>query len=471
MGRLFWKIFLWFWLAMILMTFGIAWGMAQLLQSADERYSIKPLNRIAVPQVTAVATVLEYGGESAAKALVEEITGFSPLQILVIDEQGRELLGRSLPKMPVLNPENKTGEMVGALPSARFEVITDRIVDSPEGSRYRVTAGIPAKHKAAIPLRRALPFGMLRPFNRDPWFFYLRLGMAVLVSGLVCFWLAWYLATPVKRLREASRRLSEGDLDARVANAIGRRRDEIADLGQDFDWMAERLQALIASQKQLISDISHELRSPLARLQVAVGLTRKKVGDRAGQELARIEREVDRLDDLVGQILTLARLEVSKPDVCEDYIDLTEFFETIVEDAEYEAVNRGCHVCLTSRVSCTLKVNTELLRRAVENIIRNAVRYTQKETMVEVDLRIDPERKGWVGISVCDCGPGVKEHLLPKLFEPFVRLADARDRGSGGHGLGLAIAKRAIVQHGGQVFAYNREGKGLCVEMRLPIEQ
>ncbi|MEW8027715.1 MAG: ATP-binding protein [Candidatus Thiodiazotropha sp.] len=432
------------------MTLGIAWGMAQFLQSADERFSAKPLNRIAMTQIVAVATVLKYRGEPETKVILEELAGVSPLKILVIDNQGLELLGRPLP-----GDRELTSDL-------------QRIVDAPDGSRYRVTAQAPFRSGVSRPVWRALPIGL---FNRDPWLFYLRLGIAVVVSGVVCFWLAWYLAKPVRRLREASRRLSEGDLDIRVAQAMGRRRDEIADLGKDFDWMAERLQALIASQKQLLNDISHELRSPLARLQVAVGLTRKKIGSQVVEEMDRIEREIDRMDDLVGQVLTLARLEVRQPDVGEDYIDLVEFLKTILEDVEYEAANQGRHVRFVTRASGTLKVNAELLRRAMENIIRNAVRYTSNGTLVEVDLDVDPpERAGWIRISVCDRGPGVEEDQLDRIFEPFARISDARDRTSGGYGLGLAIAKRAIIHHGGQVSAYNREGHGLCVEIVLPME-
>lgn len=463
MGRLFWKIFLWFWLTMILMTLGIAWGMAQFFQ--QERDSTeRPLSKFAMFQVVAVTSVLEHGGESAAKVLLQEMADNSPLQILVIDVQGRELLGRSV--SGVLATRRRG-------PVDRHDIpapVAERTVTSSAGHHYRVMAMLPEMRRALAPLRHGAPFGLLRPLHRAPRVFLIRFGIAVLVSGLVCFWLAWYLASPVRRLREANRRLSEGELDVRVGKAMGRRRDEIADLGQDFDHMAERLQALILTQKQLLSDVSHELRSPLARLQVALGLARKKIGQQAERELDRIEREADRLDELVGQVLTLARLEVLEPDVLEDYVDITGLLETIVEDAEFEAVNGNRHVQLSSESSWTLKANTELLCRALENIIRNAICYTAKDTQIDVNVKDSIEHKGWISISVCDRGIGIPEKKLPVLFEPFVRLSEARDRSSGGYGLGLAIAKRAIRLHGGQVSAYNRDGGGLCVVVQLPLK-
>ena len=462
MGRLFWKIFFWFWLTMILITLGIAWGIAQYFQQAgtpSDRPFVKPI----LLQITAVTAVLEHSGKSAAKVLIQEIADSSRLQIFVIDEQGGELLGRTITRS--MNTNHRRQEDDTEID--RF--VTERTVISPTGHHYRVMAKLPDIRRALAPLHRSTPFGMMRPFHRDPWLLSIRLGIAILLSGLVCFWLAWYLANPVRRLREANRRLSEGELDVRVGSTMGRRRDEIADLGRDFDRMAERLQALILTQKQLLSDVSHELRSPLARLQVALGLARKKIGKYAEKDLDRIEQEANRLDDLVGQVLTLARLEVLEPDVLEDYVDITELLKTIIEAAEFEAVVSNRHIQLTSKTSCTVKANAELLRRALENIIRNAVHYTEEKTIVEVSIRDSIEQKNWIDISVCDHGVGIPEEKLPILFEPFVRLSEARERSSGGYGLGLAIAERAIRLHGGHVSASNRTGGGLCVYVQLPL--
>ena len=463
MGRLFWKIFFWFWLTMILITIGIAWGMAQYFQQAGTP-SHRPFVRSVLLQITAVTAVLEHSGKSAAKVLLQEIADSSRLQIFVIDEQDAELLGRTVTRS--MNSKHRRQE--NATEIDRF--VTERTAVSPTGHHYRVMAKLPGTRGALAPLHRSTPFGLMGPFHRDPWLFSIRLGIAVLLSGLVCFWLAWYLTNPVRRLREANRRLSEGELDVRVGSTMGRRRDEIADLGRDFDRMAERLQALILTQKQLLNDVSHELRSPLARLQVALGLARKKTGTYAAEkDLDRIEQEANRLDDLVGQILTLARLEVIEPNLLEDYVDITELLKTITEAVEFEVVDSKRYIQLTSKTSCTVKASAELLRRALENIIRNAVHYTEEKTIVEVSIRDSIEQKNWIDISVCDHGVGIPEEKLPILFEPFVRLSEARERSSGGYGLGLAIAERAIRLHGGHVSASNRDGGGLCVFVQLPL--
>jgi two-component system sensor histidine kinase CpxA len=469
MGRLFWKIFLWFWVTMILMTLGIAWGMAQFFHKEDDLLN-RPIARHAMPQVLAMTSVLKSSGESAAKVLLQEMAGLSPLEILVVDDQGQELLGRSLPEVPDSEAVNQAGVTSPASPRQHFSAISDRVALSPDGRRYRVMASLSSTHRPSLrPLRHATPLGALGPLARNPWVFSLRLGIALLVSGLVCFWLAWYLARPVQRLREASRCLSEGELDVRVAASIGQRRDEIADLGRDFDRMAERLQVLISAQKQLLSDVSHELRSPLARLQVALGLARKKAGEEVVSELDRIEREADRLEELVSQVLTLARLETGVMDAKEDYVDITALLEKIAQDAEFESVGRNRHIHLSCTASPVIMANAELLHRALENIIRNAMHYTADDTQVEVSLRDDLEHKEQLNILVCDRGAGVPDDQLPTLFEPFVRISESRNRHSGGYGLGLAIAKRAIQLHGGELSARNRSGEGLCISILLPV--
>jgi two-component system sensor histidine kinase CpxA len=468
MGRLFWKIFLWFWVTMILMTLGIAWGMAQFFHKEGNQLS-KPIAQLAMPQVLAVSSVLSSSGESAAKALLQEMVESSPLQVLVVDDQGQELLGQSIPKASGSDLVNQNIVVSSVSPQEHFDTVTERLVVSPDGRHYRIIAGFSTAHRPQRPLRHVTSLGPLGPLARNPWLLSMRLGIALLVSGLVCFWLAWYLAKPVRRLREASQRLSEGELDARVASSIGRRRDEIADLGRDFDHMAERLQALVSAQKQLLSDISHELRSPLARLQVALGLARKKNSEQVTPELDRIEREANRLDELVSQVLTLARLEAGGMDAKEDYVDVTALLEDIAQDAEFEAVGHNRHIHLSCTASPVLKANAELLHRALENIIRNAMHYTANDTQVEVCLCDNPERKGWLKISVCDRGAGVPDDRLPTLFEPFVRISESRNRKSGGYGLGLAIAKRAIQLHGGDISAKNISGEGLCLSIHLPV--
>jgi len=444
------------------MTLSITWGMAQFFQQ-EKNSSERPFAKFALVQVAAVSSVLKLAGEQAAKQLVQEIRGKSALKIIILDEQNNELMLQSSSSASSKNAREQAEEHNIIAPFIK------RIVNSPSDHRYKVMAWLPDRHGAFMSLKHSTPFGLFKPFQHAPRRILIRLSIALLISGTVCFWLAWYLASPVRRLREANRRLSMGELSVRIGNTMGKRRDEIADLAHDFDRMAEQLQTLILTQKQLLNDVSHELRSPLARLQVALALARKKTGKQAEKDLNRIEQEVNRLDELIGQVLTLARLEVLEPDILGDYVDIINLLETIIKDAEFEAENCNRHVHLVSETSWTLKANNELLRRALENIIRNAVHHTLENTIVEVNVQQSIKADEYINISICDHGPGVPEKKLPILFEPFVRLCEARERSSGGYGLGLAIAERAIRLHGGKVDACNRDTGGLCIQIHLPL--
>jgi signal transduction histidine kinase len=468
MGRLFWKIFLGFWLTMLLTNVGIAWVMAQFLLLSDDQPTrrLDPKSR---HQMMTVVSVLEYGGITATKAMLTQRLEMGRFKILVINEQGQELLDRShgnqtkeKVKESIANSDQypKNG-FVRKVFSAEGEPFTI-IAEPRQQTIFSVFNQLQRRENFLPPPRHLRP-----PPQQARKLLFIRLGLMIPISGLFCFWLAWYLTKPVRQLREATQQLANGDLGVRVASLIGRRRDEIADLGHDFDHMAEQLQLMIFRQKQLIQDISHELRSPLARLQVAMGLTRKKIGTEAEHELGRIEREANRLESLVAQVLSLAKLEESNVYALEEYIDIAGLLQTIVTDADYEAVSRHCHVKLNCKIRPILKANGELLHRALENIIRNAVYYTAKQTTVTIVLQ--EKKGGQINILVLDCGEGVPPEQLTELFEPFVRMAKSRDRDSGGYGLGLAIAKRAIQLHKGEVFAYNRESRGLCVEINLPF--
>jgi two-component system, OmpR family, sensor histidine kinase CpxA len=268
------------------------------------------------------------------------------------------------------------------------------------------------------------------------------------------------------KLRAATRRVAGGDLKARVGPAIGKRRDELADLGRDFDLMAERIESLMMAQHRLVSDISHELRSPLARLGVALELARQRAGDEAKSPLDRIEREADRLNELIEQLLTLSKLEIGNQPAPGRPVDLELLVRQIASDADYEARDRNRVARVVASESWVTTGSEELLRRAVENVVRNAVRYTAENTEVEISLRREPP--SLAVITVRDHGPGAPESSLMDIFRPFYRVADARDRQTGGVGLGLAIAERAVKLHGGTVSASNAPDGGLIVEIKLP---
>jgi two-component system, OmpR family, sensor histidine kinase CpxA len=284
-------------------------------------------------------------------------------------------------------------------------------------------------------------------------------GSAFLVSGGICYLLTRYLTGPVLQLRVAAGRLAAGDLAAR-ANDPRPRRDEIGDLVRDFNFMAGRVEALVTSQRQLIADISHELRSPLTRVNATLGLARQRLGQNVLFD--RMERDTERLNEMIGRLLTLARLDMTAPEMRR--IDLKAVVSDIVADAQWEARERNCRVDLVCDAGCNIEANPDLVRSAVENVIRNAIRYTDSNTAVEVHLEC---RHSEAIIRVSDRGPGVPAAELSNIFRPFHRVADARDRQSGGVGLGLAIAERVARAHGGSVHAENREGGGLEVVLRL----
>ena len=295
---------------------------------------------------------------------------------------------------------------------------------------------------------------------------YWRLVGLLLTAVVLCYLLALYLTTPIRKLREATQKLADGDLKARVAQKIGRRRDELADLARDFDVMAERIESLITSQQRLNRDISHELRSPLARLNVALEIAKRKSSPDTIPILNRIETESSRLNEMISRLLILAKLESGSELIEPVRIDLAELVRDVAEDADFEAQAKGRSVNISSNEASTVLGSENLLRSAIENVLRNAVRYTADGTAVDVSLT---GQNGNSVLQVTDHGGGVPDDELANLFRPFYRVGEARERKTGGTGLGLAIAERAIKAHKGTIAARNT-GDGLLVEIRLNKE-
>jgi two-component system sensor histidine kinase CpxA len=302
--------------------------------------------------------------------------------------------------------------------------------------------------------------------------FGIRMAVALLFGGVICYILAWKLTAPIRRLRTTAQRLASGDLTARVGEARWNKGDEVADLGRDLDQMAERIEALIESQKRLVRDVSHELRSPLARFNVALGLARQHCSSAADTYFDRIELDAERLNELIGELLTLTLLESGAEQMTREHVELEFLVSKVARDAGFEAESRRKSVAVIASEPLSVKGNGELLRRAVENVVRNAVRYTREGNAVEIALRrVQEEGALSAVISVRDHGPGVPEDELTKLFLPFYRVAEARDRQSGGTGIGLAITERAVRLHSGTVIARNAAGGGLLIEIRLPVSE
>jgi two-component system sensor histidine kinase CpxA len=328
-----------------------------------------------------------------------------------------------------------------------------------EGRSYIAAVGVP--FPPPLSLQRWQP--IVRSFG-------MRMVVALLFGGIICYVLAWRLTGPIRRLRTAAQLLASGDLTARVGEIPGRKNDEVADLGRDLDRMAERIETLVTSQKQLVRDISHELRSPLTRFNFALGLARQHCSSSADIYFDRIEQDAERLNDLIGELLTLSLLESGADQLVREPVALDSLLTNVIQDARFEAENQGKSVTVSSCESVTIEGNGELLRRALENVVRNAVRYTRDGMAVEIGLkRLQEHGVMYAEISIRDHGPGVPEAALTNLFLPFYRVAEARDRQSGGTGIGLAITERAVRLHGGTVTARNATGGGLLIEVRLPV--
>lgn len=297
--------------------------------------------------------------------------------------------------------------------------------------------------------------------------------LAVAISSILLTWYGFfrYSTQPLRRLRKVTQQLAGGDLSARVGEGLLHRKNEVMELGRDVDRMAERIESLVGAHQRLIRDVSHELRSPLARLNVALELARQSAGPSHSAPFDRIERESDRLNELIGQLLMLTKLESESGMSRKTEVKLSTLIAEIVHDVDYEARSSNRRVELVENTPASIMGNREMLRQALENVIRNAIRYTAEETSVEITSRQRRSKERLYGhIEIRDHGPGVPESEIFNIFRPFYRVADARERQSGGTGVGLAISERAIRLHGGSIRAINAAGEGLIVEIELPLE-
>lgn len=396
----------------------------------------------------------EAGGARQLDDFTQKLYAERQIRLFLFDAEGRPLIDQRGPRRMQMMVQHALQSDGVVFPMMGERNWVAGAVNSDRGQTYAVVVGLPEKPK---------PDELLKGLGRG--FLGWRLLVLLAIAALVCFWLARSFSAPISRLRKATRQLAAGDLSIRVGAQI-KGKNEIGGLARDFDHMAERLEDLVAAQQRLLRDISHELRSPLARLGVALELARQ-VGnpDSRVKALQRIELEAERMNEMIGQLLSLTRLESGAKELHPEPFDLAEMLGNLVHDADFEARNRGCQVLFTGPAAQPFYGSQELLARAVENVIRNAVKYTADGTSVRVEL-IPSARS--LRLRVRDQGPGVPPESLGKLFDPFYRVADARDRQSGGTGIGLAIAERAVKLHLGEIRAENHPEGGLVVEIILP---
>jgi two-component system sensor histidine kinase CpxA len=460
MKSLFLKIFLSFWAAQALF---LVLAILVTIALRPARHGIESEG----PQMLAeVVNAYQSGGERAAHDYLEERWHTQHVRAFAFDPGGIELTGRRV--VPPWIEDMRQGVSPRGGPFAHRgwmdSLLPERLVRQAltlDGKRYTIVLELPPGPRVF--------FG---PHDIPG----LGIGIAILTSGLMCYLLAWSMTSPVSRLRKAAQSLAAGDLTARAGAPAGRRGDELSELMRDFDRMAERIETLVDSQSRLLKDVSHELRSPLARLSVALGLARQRAATASSEvapelelSLNRIELEADRLNQLIQRLLTISRLESGTDGFRKSVLSLRELVEQVAHDAEYESANRHCRVTADPADEYLVEADPDLLRSAVENVVRNATRYTAEGTTVEVQVERQSDPHGeQIVVRVLDSGPGVPEEALPKIIEPFYRLDDARNRQTGGAGLGLSIADRAVRLHGGQLRASNRKEGGLQVEIRIP---
>jgi two-component system OmpR family sensor kinase len=466
MHSLFVRIFLLFWVAMALIVGG---SIAITFTIAAREYESPEVQRR--PSVAIQASeVLAHGGIGALKNWLDTNKNSIPdRDLYIVGPDGADILGRRLSetaarRLDFVNREelNREGGALGPRPPSAPPPGNFR----PSRAAPQIVGGDGAAYTVLLVPRRPSIFGALSL----PAISLTILCIALVVSALTSWWLAQHLSAPIRRIQEGARALAAENLDSgarpefRVSAGLEGRRDELADLARDFDAMADQLRANRGAITQLLRDISHELRSPLARMRVALGLARQPPAD-VTLQLDRLEREIERLDSLISQVLKLARLHGTDAPFARETFDLDEVIEEVVRDANFEGAVRNCKVRLQGAASAAVNGNRDLLHSAVENVLRNAVRYSPKDAPVDVSVA---RTAGGVAILIRDRGPGVPEKDLERIFEPFYRVAESRDRDTGGEGIGLAITAQVMKAHGGAAKAANAQEGGLEVRLNLP---
>jgi two-component system OmpR family sensor kinase len=453
MHSLFLRIFTLFWVAMALIVGG---SIAITLTIAAREYEAPELQRR--PSVAIQASdVLERGGIGALKNwLNANKYSIADRDLFIIGPDGADILGRRLPESAARRLQYfNRDEFVNRNGNLRPGRAAPQILGA-DGGVFTVLL---------VPRRPSI-FGALSL----PEISLAIICIALVVTALTSWWLAQHLSAPIRRIQEGARALAAENLGVRanagrrVSAGLEGRRDELAVLARDFDAMVDQLRANRGATTQLLRDISHELRSPLARMRVALGLARQPPADLARQ-LDRMEREIERLDSLISQVLKLARLHGTDAPFARESFDLDELIEEVVRDANFEGAVKSCSVRLQGAANTAVNGNRDLVRSAIDNVLRNAVRYSPQG--VPVDVSVTHPQNG-LAILIRDGGPGVPDKDLERIFEPFYRVAESRDRDTGGEGIGLAITAQVMKAHGGSAKAVNCQGGGFEVRLNLP---
>ncbi len=444
--RLFWKIFLPFWVAQAILL-GALYLRVHYRISSEHPWWIQPERREMPVLASLAAQRFEQAGPPGVAQLLDGLSLPRRSRFWLLDGSGNELTGRIVPDS-ILQAAATAGRQEGLYHSYEANVLASRVRTN--RGQYLLIAEL-----TPPPLSERIPGDLL-------W----TLKLGTIFSAIICFLIAHYLTKPIERMRDATHELARGNLDIRAGENLGNRHDEIADLVRDFDIMAGELRNQIQSERNLLSGVSHELRSPIARIRLALALARHADDPERVEMLDRIEQDTIQLDSMLERILTVARLESGQQKPKFESLSLNDVVDDVLHDANFEAAATGATIHYQNSSEIKVSGDATLLRSAVENIVRNAVFYSGEGGKIDVSLE---KADGAAVISVRDNGPGVPENALPLLFKPFYRVDDSRGTNTGGMGLGLAIVRNAAAIHGGSVSAKNVAPHGLEVELRLPM--
>jgi two-component system OmpR family sensor kinase len=457
-GRLFWKFFAFIWLAQLagIVAIGSAFWLTE--PRFGRTLGILESRAADGARIEAAAAIFHYAGLSGFKNWVEHDAG---QPVFAVDEAGHDVLGRHIAPDLLAHVRELEHE---SLPEPRGAPPVREVLDA-DSHRYRLFSverepADPPGRPGAPPERA--PRLIVRPRGKPP---LPPIIATLLASVATAFGLAWYVAKPIRNLRIAFDAVAGGDLEVRVVPLMGSRQDELADLGRDFDRMTARLQTSMNGQRRLLHDVSHEMRSPLARLQAAVGLIRRRYGQQDAA-IERFEEEIERIDRLVGDLLNLSRIEAGELAGLEEDVDMQELVREIVSNANFEAHALQRAVTWEQETEATVSGRPDMLHGAIENVVRNALKHAPESREVRIETSIDAVRPRYT-LRVLDTGPGVPEQEMAALFTPFFRATDAARRE--GYGLGLAIARRSIEAHGGFITAANRPEGGFAITIVLPL--
>ncbi|SDZ88878.1 ATP-binding protein [Microbulbifer marinus] len=452
MRSLFWKMFFGAWITAVVMVMAAIY-ITHFGEFGDPRHEERWEGPALFREVVRNLRIARRHGPEHFQHWLERQPKKVRRQVFVIDQHGRELLGRRLPQSMAplfasLNYRNREAHvMADNKPTVGF------FLPLRSGDSLRV-ALIAGQSKERL---------LLRFLWRNFWPILL---LSMLASGAACYWLARYLSRPLDQLRAATRRVAAGELDYRVAPGLHSRSDELTDLARDFDSMTAQLQESMAEQRRLIKDVSHELRSPLARLQVALGIARQKDVRGLDTELDKIGKAADYLEDIIADVLSLPVAGKDQRPL-DDVVEINSLIGALVEELRSETQEKDLRVAIShSDTELLVATRGSSLTAALENILRNAIKYSPVGGSVSVAISA---AEAQCHIRVIDSGSGVADEELEAIFRPFYRTDSARTRESGGFGLGLAIAQRTILHHGGGITASNAPAAGLCVEIRLPL--